>query len=79
MDNKKQQEEKQYSTNQETKPTQTSMAEQQKQEIQDNIKNLEQELNKTQNTQCTTLKKIQQNFIQTILQREKAKLTNYEN
>ena len=55
------------------------MAEQQKQEIQDNIKNLEQELNKTQNTQCTTLKKIQQNFIQTILQREKAKLTNYEN
>ena len=53
------------------------MAEQQKQEIQDNIKNLEQELNKIQITQCTTLQKIQHNLIQTLLQREKAKLTNY--
>ena len=79
MDNKKQKEEKQCSTSQETKPTQTSMAEQQKQEIQDNIKNLEQELNKIQNTQCTTLQKIQHNFIQTLLQREKTKLANYQN
>ena len=79
MDNKKQKEGKQCSTSQEKKPTQTSMAEQQKQEIQDNIKNLEQELNKIQNTQCTTLQKIQHNFLHTLLQREKAKLTNYQN
>ena len=79
MDNKKQQEETQSSTTQETKPIQTTMAQQQKQEIQDNIKNLEHELNKIQNTQCTTLQKIQHNFIQTLLQREKAKLINYEN
>ena len=66
------------STNQETKTSHNTTAENEKQEILANIQKLEQELNKIKQTECSTLQQVQHNFIQELIRKQKEKLRNYQ-